>query len=165
MNPVKSLQKKILTYLAAFWVIGIDWLVSRNFDTMSDQLPLIIVILLFIVQIGLLIWAMVVLWRNMSEAAVVYKKNPSNSSFWLTTNQFNEELEDERTVTISRVARDRASTYSTAFQGISLFLLMIGANLLRIDSLAIESIILFVLFAFSFYCISYMIVWKKEYYR
>lgn len=168
MNPVRNIQKKSITLLAAFWGVGIGWMITKNFEQLAGYFSFGIVIAIMIVQVVLLISSLIFLLRSLTEASSVYREHTTNPRYrdWLLTNvQTEEEFEDERTFVISRFARERATVYFMSFLSLGLFLLTMSTYFIDINNVSIESIVLFALFAISVYYISYIIVWKKEYYR
>lgn len=164
METIKGIQRKNLFLVVFFWVVGGSWVLLNKLESIDNYLsfPQVMGLMVGIAAIllALLIFAILLLLKGVKDAR---KHNPYYTfiNFLFSELRVTEEFEDERTTKISQKASLRSSAYTEAFISFLLFLLIITGG----KQVSTEILLLLGLLAISIKQLSYIYVWRKEYFR
>lgn len=161
---MKEIQRKNILVLICFWLVGLTWISIFHKEKLAEMLPTPLYIALLI---GLAVACLVVICYLIYYLSKGYEdfKNKGKSNkmadFLFSDVKTSFEYEDERTLQISELASHKSNAYSEFFLVVAILYLLFA----DIQSVPTSVIILTVLITLTIKQLSYISIWKKEFYR
>lgn len=161
---MKEVQRKNILLTICFWAVGLSWILIRNLDFFWTHIPRAMFAgLLLVIAVMCLIVAgyLIVFTLQGYKDYRVNSKDEKMFNFWFTEVKTTSEYEDERSLQISNLASRKSNGYTQAFVAILILIMIFSGT----SSIPAELLIFFGLMAFTIGQVSYILVWKKEYYN
>lgn len=161
---MKEVVRKNMMLVVCFWAIGLLWLFELKINDFETHASTLAVILLTVGILLIATAAGVYLMLYLNRAYKDYQEHTKDAGFWdflMSETRTTFEFIDERTLQISEIASRKSNAYTEAFLATALLLMLFSG----VASVSASILLITALIAETVQRLSYILIWRKEFYR